>query len=153
MHAVGAATQTVELTVRADRSPGIVDITDVVARHVSRTAIVYGIAHVFCRHTTCGVLVNELEDGLAEDLAAAMARLVPERYFAHDDMTRRTQNLQGPDERPNGSAHVKQMLFGATSQTIPVVDTSLALGRWQRLLFIELDEPRERKLLITVFGT
>jgi len=49
--------------------------------------------------------------------------------------------------------HVKQMLFGATSQTIPVVDTSLALGRWQRLLFIELDEPRERKLLITVFGT
>lgn len=104
MHAVGAATQTVELTVRADRSPGIVDITDVVARHVSRTAIVYGIAHVFCRHTTCGVLVNELEDGLAEDLAAAMARLVPERYFAHDDMTRRTQNLQGPDERPNGSA-------------------------------------------------
>lgn len=153
MRTIGATILTAEIAVQAGSSPGIVDITDEVARRVTRSGIEHGIALVFCTHTTCGLLINELEDGLAEDFRAATASLIPNGYFAHDDLSRRTQNLQRPDERANGAAHIRQMLFGATSQVVPVTDGSLALGTWQKLLFVELDEPRPRKLLITTFGT
>ena len=152
MHLVGAGPRATEFDVQAPGSPGIVDITEEIERAVARSGVAHGLANVFCRHTTCGVLINELEDGLTEDFVAAASALVPNEYFAHDDLSRRTQNLQGPDEPPNGAAHVKQMLFGATSQTVPVVDGVLALGTWQRVLFVELDDPRPRKLLITVLG-
>lgn len=152
MQIVGAVIQTTEFTVQAVSSPGLVDITEEVTRGVTRSGINHGIAHVFCRHTTCGLLVNEFEDGLAEDFKTAAEALVPKGYFAHDDLSRRTQNLQGPDEPPNGVAHVRQMLFGATSQMVPVINGCLALGTWQRLLFLELDEPRPRKLLFSLLG-
>lgn len=149
---VGPTIHTIALRVQAGSSPGLIDITDEIAREVARSGIDHGVAHVFCRHTTCGLLINESEDGLAEDLKRTAAALVPDGYFAHDDLSRRTQNLQGTDEPPNGVAHVKQMLFGATSQMVPVIDGRLALGVWQRLLFVELDEPRPRKLLLSVLG-
>lgn len=152
MHLVGAGRRAAEFHVQAPASPGLVDITDEIERAVARSGVRHGLVNVFCRHTTCGILINEHEDGLTEDFIAAAAALVTDGYFAHDDLSRRTQNLQGPDEPPNGAAHVKQMLFGATSQTVPVVDGALALGTWQRVLFVELDEPRPRKLLITVLG-
>lgn len=153
MRVVGAGILTTELTVQAAFSPGIVDITEDIVRTVTQSRVDNGIVHVFCTHTTCGLLINELEDGLVEDFKSAATALIPDGYFAHDDFSRRTQNLQGPDERPNGAAHVRQMLFGATSQMVPVIAGSLALGTWQRLLFVELDEPRPRKVLITILGS
>ena len=73
-------------------------------------------------------------------------------YFAHDDMERRTQNLQEAHERQNGHAHVKQMLLSATSHSIPVAAGEPLLGRWQRLLFLELDDPKERQIMFHVIG-
>jgi secondary thiamine-phosphate synthase enzyme len=150
---LGSGLFTSEIVVRAMTRFEPVDITVDLERCVEDSGVRKGLAHVFCTHTTCGVLINELEDGLVEDLVRTMEALVPQGYFAHDDLTRRTQNLQGPDEPPNGAAHVRQMLFGSTSQSIPVIDGALGLGRWQRVLFLELDDPRPRDLLVTVLGS
>jgi secondary thiamine-phosphate synthase enzyme len=153
MQLIGSGLYTSELVVRAISRFEPVDITDDLERCVDNSRVRTGLAHVFCKHTTCGVLINELEDGLVEDLVGTMETLVPQGYFAHDDLTRRTQNLQGPDEPPNGAAHVRQILFGSTSQSIPVIDGALGLGTWQRVLFLELDDPRPRDLLVTVMGS
>ena len=153
MQLIGAGLFTSDLVARAVARFEPVDITADLERCVGSSGVRNGLAHVFCKHTTCGVLINEFEDGLVEDLVRAMETLVPQGYFAHDDLTRRTQNLQGPDEPPNGAAHVRQMLFGATSQSIPVVDGELGLGTWQRVLFLELDDPRPRSLTVTVMGS
>jgi secondary thiamine-phosphate synthase enzyme len=72
-------------------------------------------------------------------------------YFAHDDFAIRTQNLH-EDERKNGHAHVKAMLLSATSHAIPVADGEPALGQWQRLLLMELDDPKDRQVLVHVVG-
>ena len=72
-------------------------------------------------------------------------------YYAHDDFSIRTQNLH-PDERKNGHAHVKAMLLSATSHAIPVVAGEPAFGTWQRLIFVELDEPKDRTVSFHVFG-
>lgn len=152
VQALSSPVRTARLEVQAARQGQIVDITDDVARKVAASGVVAGIAWVFCQHTTCGIWINEFEDGLMEDLSKRLPSLVDNDYYAHDDLARRTQNVQGPDELPNGPAHLRQMLFGATSQMVPIIDGELALGRWQRLLFVEFDAPRPRALLVTVLS-
>jgi thiamine phosphate synthase YjbQ (UPF0047 family) len=44
------------------------------------------------------------------------------------------------------------MLLSATSHAIPVVAGEPGFGRWQRLIFLELDEPKERRVTFQVFG-
>jgi secondary thiamine-phosphate synthase enzyme len=127
-------------------------LTDDLRRAIKDSGVTEGCAVGFVTHTTCALLINELEDGALEDLERRLELLVPtESYYAHDDLDRRTQNLLF-EERKNGRAHVAQMLLGATSQTIPVVGGEPALGRWQRLLLFELDEPKDRKCVFTTWG-
>jgi secondary thiamine-phosphate synthase enzyme len=129
------------------------DLTDELRRAVKDSGVTTGMAVAFCRHTTCALIINEWEDGAMSDFRERLEFLVPDHvYYAHDDMERRTQNLQESHERQNGHAHVKQMLLGATSHSIPVTDGEPMLGRWQRLLFVELDEPKDREIVFHVFG-
>jgi secondary thiamine-phosphate synthase enzyme len=141
-----------EVVVRADRRLGWVDLTDELRRCIKDSGVTDGCSVSFSTHTTCALLVNELEDGSLEDLEHRLEALIPsDCYYAHDDLGRRTQNLQ-PEERVNGRAHVVQMILGATSQTIPVIGGEPALGKWQRLLLFELDEPMDRKCVFSVSG-
>ena len=39
-----------------------------------------------------------------------------------------------------------------TSETANVVDGTLALGRWQRVLLVELDGPQTRSLSVALLG-
>ena len=45
------------------------------------------------------------------------------------------------------------MLLSATSHAIPVADGEPSLGTWQRLLFFEMDEPKDRTITLQVFGS
>jgi secondary thiamine-phosphate synthase enzyme len=129
------------------------DLTDELRRAVKDSGVTDGMAVAFCPHTTCQLLVNEWEDGAMQDFRARLEQMVPDDgYYAHDDMERRTQNLQEAHERQNGHAHVKQMLMSATSHAIPVAAGEPLLGRWQRLLLLELDDPKERQVVFQVFG-
>ncbi len=140
------------VTVTAERRLGFVDVTPVLEREAAHAAG-DGFAIAFCRHTTCALLINELEDGAQADLAARLDRLFPPSiYYAHDDLSIRTQNLQ-PGERANGHSHVAQMLMGGTSHTIPIAGGAPLLGRWQRLLLVELDEPKAREVVLQVYAT
>ncbi|HEY7280503.1 MAG TPA: secondary thiamine-phosphate synthase enzyme YjbQ [Actinomycetota bacterium] len=129
------------------------DLTDELRRAVKDSGVTDGMAVAFCRHTTCALILNEWEDGAMADFRARLESLVPDDiYYAHDDLERRTQNLQESHERQNGHAHVKLMLLGATSHSIPVAAGEPMLGRWQRLMLVELDDPKEREVVFHVFG-
>lgn len=147
-------TSTITSTIMATAAHryAFVDLTDAVVEAVGRSRVSDGICVVFCCHTTCGLLINEWEDGAQEDLLRRLDVLVPDAiYYAHDDLDRRTQNLVA-EERANGRAHVLQMLLGGNSQVVPVAGSTLLLGRWQRLFMLELDEPKERSIVIQVVG-
>lgn len=139
-------------TIEADRRLGFVDLTDELRRAIKDAGVTSGCAVAYCAHTTCALIINEWEDGALDDLIARLERFVPrDEYFAHDDMSRRTQNLVH-EERANGQSHVLQMIIGGTSHAIPVGDGEPMLGRWQRLFLLELDEPKDRSVVFHVFG-
>ena len=128
------------------------DITDFVREVVERAGTTHGQVTVFTPHTTTSIVINESETGFLNDFRSAIDRLVPiDGYYEHDDHGLRTENLQ-EDEFINGHAHVRQLLTGSTSVTIPVVDGQVVLGRWQRVLFAELDQARDRRVMAHAQG-
>ncbi len=144
-------TTTVEVT--ASERYGYLDLTDDLRRAIKDAGVTEGAAIAFCEHTTAALLINEWEEGAMADFRRHLTELVPHEgiYYAHDDFDIRTQNMN-EDERKNGHAHVKAMMLSATSHAIPVVAGEPAFGRWQRLIFLELDEPKERRVTFQVFG-
>jgi secondary thiamine-phosphate synthase enzyme len=145
--------RTTTTQVRAARRLDVIDLTDDLRRAIKDSGVTEGCAVAFCAHTTCALLINEWESGVLDDLRLRLDALVPDGiYYAHDDLERRTQNLDEAHERENGRSHVAQMVVGGTSHAIPVGSGEPLFGRWQRLLLIELDEPKDRDILFHVFG-
>jgi secondary thiamine-phosphate synthase enzyme len=144
-----------ERRLRTEGGLSIRDITGDVAEAVRESGVRDGIACVYSPHTTCCVRVNEFENGFLEDFAELLRRLVPsERYYAHDDWDRRTENICEEDmELGNGHAHCMSMLLGSAGESIPVRDGELCLGTWQRVLFLELDRERDRRWLVQAVGS
>ena len=128
------------------------DLTMLVRDVVSRSGVRHGQVTVYTPHTTTSVVINESETGFLNDYRRTIQEAIPEGvYYEHDDHSVRTENLQ-EDEFINGHAHVRQLLVGQPSVTIPVVDGEILLGQWQRVMFVELDQARERRAFIHAQG-
>jgi secondary thiamine-phosphate synthase enzyme len=127
------------------------DITPLLSEAVGTVGLQAGLMNVWTRHTTTGLLVNESEPLLLDDLAAMFERLVPAGMsYLHDDFTQRTVNLTA-NERRNGHSHCRAALL-RTSESIAVVDGRVALGRWQRVFLVEFDGGQRRELGLTLLG-
>lgn len=127
-----------------------IDITGDVAEVVGASKIQKGQALIFSGHTTVGVAINENESLLLQDFQRLLYRMVPidERY-SHDlfELKRTTRS----DGRSNGHSHCKNLLVGA-SETVPVEDGKLSLGKLQSIFLVELDGARKRSVIVQVMG-
>jgi secondary thiamine-phosphate synthase enzyme len=124
--------------------PGLHPITAKVAEAVRASGVTTGLCHVFVRHTSASLMIQENADPSARrDLEEAFRRLAPEREGWY------THTSEGPDDMPS---HIRAALT-STSETIPVAGGSLALGTWQGLyLFEHRAHPGTRRILVTVSG-
>ena len=128
------------------------DISDMVRDVVARSGVGHGQVTVHTPHTTTSIILNESETGFLNDYRRVIEEVVPvQGYYEHDDHELRTENLQ-EDEFINGHAHVRQMMIGSASVTVPVVDGQVLLGTWQKVLYVELDQARERKVIVHAQG-
>ena len=138
---------------RTQKRVQFIDVTELVRERVRRAGILHGIVNVHTRHTTTAVVLNENEHHLLRDFEQRLEAWAPrEGPYQHNDLEARRFQLIAPDERPNGDAHARALLLGA-SETMNVVDGRVELGEWQRLFFVELDGPRTRRLSILALGT
>ena len=120
-------------------------ITDlIVAQMPELEQIRIGLAHVFIRHTSASLTINEDADPtVRQDFESHFNKMVPENapYYRHKD--------EGPDDMP---AHLKAAILGS-SVTIPITDGKLNLGTWQGIYLCEhRDQASRRWLVITLQG-
>ena len=128
------------------------DVTSEVETTVSESGISHGSVLVFSPHTTCCVVVGSGNGEAVRSLQATMEAIEAEDgYYAHDDLSIRTENLVD-DEPANAPAHILHAVVGKTSECIPVVDGKVLLGEGQRVMFVELDDSRPRRYVIQVLG-
>jgi secondary thiamine-phosphate synthase enzyme len=133
----------------------LIEVTGDVRSAVERSGVANGMALVYSPHTTCAVLINERESGFMQDFRETLEGLIPAEgpYYRHDDMSIRTEGLEDdPHEFPNGHSHCRAGILSSSSQTIPIVDGELLLGRYQSIFFLELDRAKPRKVFIQVIG-
>jgi secondary thiamine-phosphate synthase enzyme len=140
------------IAIRTDRPVQMVDLTAQVAACVRDAGLWAGLASVQVLHTTAGLLLNEKEPLLFEDLEGMFERVAPRGApYRHDQMELRVP-APPPDERRNGHAHCRAALLQA-SLTVHVRTGLLVLGRWQRLLMAELDGPQTRSVSVALLGS
>jgi len=118
-----------------------VHITDEVADIVAESEIHEGMCLISAMHITAGVYVNDLENGLIEDIHEWLEKLAPygENYRHHQT---------GED---NGDAHLKRLLIGH-QVTIPITNGKLDLGHWERIFYDEFDGRRKKRVIVKVMG-
>lgn len=135
---------------RTERCLQFVDLTELVRERVRKSGVGEGMVTVQSRHTTAAVLVNENEPLLLRDFEDLLERWAPaDAGYRHNDQSARERALF--DERPNGHAHARALLLGA-SVCLNVALGQLDLGEWQSVFLVELDGPRERTLSVQVLG-
>jgi secondary thiamine-phosphate synthase enzyme len=133
-------------------APQFIDVTDDTADVINRSGITNGIVVIFSQHTTAAIKINESEPELLKDMALFLSQIAPiEREYHHNNFDVRTVNME-PDERPNAHSHCQHLLLSA-SESVPVVASRMALGRWQRVFLVELDRPKARQVTVQVIGT
>ncbi len=134
-------THTEYLTFHTDTHREYVHITPQVESIVRKSEVDDGIVLVSAMHITAGIYVNDLEDGLIEDIDQWLEKLAP---FQRDYKHHRT----GED---NGDSHLKAILVHH-QVILPITKGKLDLGTWQRVFYAEFDGQRNKRVLVKVMG-
>jgi len=120
-------------------------ITDIISQNlIEMTNIKTGVAHIFIKHTSASLTLNENADPTVRtDFESFFNKTVADdtSYFIH--------TYEGPDDMP---AHIKSSLLGS-SVTLPITNGSFNLGTWQGIYLCEhRNRGGRRKLVITIAG-
>jgi secondary thiamine-phosphate synthase enzyme len=127
-----------EFHIRSHRKHEMLDVTRQVADVVRTANLPEAICSVYVTHATAAIVINENDDpNVCADVLDALEKLVPAGVWRHD-------RVDG-----NAAAHIKSAILGP-GETIPVCDGKLLLGTWQAIMLVELDGPRDRRIVVTV---
>ena len=126
-----------ELKLHTDSRITLIDITEQVNGAVAESGVNSGLCNLFVPHTTAAIIFSENWDpDVTSDMIMQLEKIVPrEGGFRHDE--------------GNSQAHILSVML-STSINLPVRAGKLALGRWQGVMFAEIDGPRDRSLIVTV---
>src|SRR4030042_550310 len=131
-----------KITISTAKKHEVIDITDKVSELVKKSKVKNGICNVFARHSTAAVIINENYDpNICVDLLNALNKVFPDQAgYLHD-------RVDG-----NGGAPIKAAFLGP-SETVPFENGRLKLGRWQSIMLVELDGPRnEREIEVQIIS-
>ncbi|MFQ5711963.1 MAG: secondary thiamine-phosphate synthase enzyme YjbQ [Candidatus Geothermarchaeales archaeon] len=118
----------------------LIDLTSLVEENVRRSGVERGLCLVHSLHSTTAIVVNEHEGGLMRDILAKVGEEFPRGAgWLHDRVD------------DNADAHLASSLIGS-SRVFPVQSGRLIRGAWQNIFLLELDGPRDRKIVVEVLG-
>lgn len=126
----------IELIVKSSNKKQVIDITDDISTQLSEMGAKDGLCHLIALHTTVALSTADLDPGgTDQDYLDALDQIIPKLDFKH------------PHDPAHMPDHILSSLIG-TSLTIPVKNSQLVLGTWQRVALFEFNGPQERKIVI-----
>ncbi len=123
-----------KLTISTSKNKEVVDITEDVEKLAEGAE--GEILHLLLTHTTAALTTADLDPGTDLDMLDAIDAIAPELDYRHP---------HNPEHAPD---HIMSSIIG-TSLSVPHENGKLVLGTWQRIVLIELDGPRERKIVLS----
>lgn len=119
----------------------MVHITETIRDIVHKSGVAEGLVLVSAMHITAAVYVNDLEDGLIEDIWEWLEDLAPFKKGYRHHRTGET----------NGDAHLKNLIMHH-QVIVPITNGDLDLGPWQRVFYAEFDGQRRKRVVVKVMG-
>ncbi len=122
-----------------EKARGFHLITNEVLSHLPSPLPQVGLLHLFVKHTSCGLSINENADpDVRSDMAKIFDRMIKdgETYYDH--------TLEGLDDMP---AHAKSTVVGV-SLSIPITNGRLNLGTWQGIYLCEFRNYGGRRRIV-----
>jgi secondary thiamine-phosphate synthase enzyme len=118
-----------------------VDITPQVVEVVKQSGLQDGLVNVYAQGATAAIMIQEnWDESVQTDVVNLLRKMIPKGVWLHDA------------QDGNGDSHLKAGLVGP-SETIPLINGSLGLSRWQNIFFCEFDGPRrDRRVVCTLLG-
>lgn len=124
-----------ELIITTKRAKEVIDITTQINEILSGKKD--GLVNLFILHTTTALTVADLDDGGTDlDYLDAFEKIIPRLHYHH----------------PHNPEHMPDHILSATvgcSLTLPFQEGSLLLGMWQKVVLMEFDGPRQRKIIVS----
>lgn len=143
---------TKEIECTTSKAFDIIDLTEQLKDFIKENKVTNWLLNVFTRHTTAILKINEAEDWLRSDIQTRCDTHVPsDIFYKHNDLEHRDPKTMcsSKEECLNGHSHIRSMLLGVSSETIPVKDGQMLLWVRQRILFMEMDHARERSVVVS----
>lgn len=128
-----------EFNIKTSKKDQIIDITDQINQIVGDSELDEGLCTVFVKHTTCALTTADLDPGTDLDLLAFLRKISPSITYKH------------PHDPSHAPDHLISSIIGP-SINIPIKDSVLALGTWQKVILVELNGPKERKIEISLIS-
>ena len=123
--------------IKTSKKDQIVDITDQVNEVIQKSGKKNGACVLSVAHTTCGLTTADLDPGTDLDLLEALRKMLPKISYRHP---------HDPSHTPD---HILSSIIG-TSLSLIFENQTLSLGTWQRVILVELNGPRTRKIVCSI---
>ena len=136
------------IQIQSTSSHGCHSITERIQSLVDTSQQLEGVVCAFSQHSTVAMIVNEMEERLMLDLGKWLEEMAPiAQGYKHDDLHLR-ENIP-EDEPKNAHSHLRALLLG-NHISVPFKDGKLQLGKYQDIIMVELDGPRDRNIVISI---
>lgn len=126
-----------ELIIETSQKKQVVDITDLVQEHLPKQD---GLCHLFILHTTVALTAADLDPGTDLDMLDAFEAIIPKLNYRH------------PHDPNHVGDHIMSSIIGP-SVLLPFKNGRLILGTWQRVVLVELNGSRTRKVILNCLQT
>lgn len=126
-----------ELNIKTTKTKEVIDITEEVNNLIKKSGKENGLINIFVAHTTAAITTADLDPGgTDQDYLDALNKIVPDLNYRHP---------HDPSHMPD---HILSSMIG-TSITLPFENSKLLLGTWQKVVLIEFNGPKDRKIIVT----
>lgn len=129
-----------QLIFHTSKPKEIIDITEKIQDEVRKSGMQHGLCMLFVKHTTAALTTADLDPGTDQDMLDAFDKIVPQLQYRHP---------HNPKHVPD---HIMSSIIGP-SVAVPVENGVLDMGTWQRIILVELDGPKERKVAFSFISS
>jgi len=126
-----------KFSVNSSKNKEVIDITNSINEFLTEKKVEQGSVLIFAKHSTAALAVSEVGEGTEEDLLEVVQKMIPRINFRHG---------HNPYHAPD---HMISSIVGPCV-TVPIWESKLDLGTWQRVVLLELNGPRKLDLTLTI---
>ena len=125
-----------KIAINTKEKKEVLDITKILNDLLMKNNYPEGIVYIFLHHTSAAITIADMDPGTDKDYIDAFSEMIPKLKYQH------------PHDPNHTGDHILSAMIG-TSIVLPVQSANMLLGQNQRVILLEFNDPKERRLSVS----